>query len=123
MASTNKTPNYNLSQFTPTDKHTSSDWNSDMTKIDTAIKTNATKIGLLRSGSVAASTTANQVTSAFVPFGVTYPVAPHVVADVSTANPHRFIVSASSITTTGFTYSLWSDYTGSVYVTWLAVPK
>ena len=49
MASTNKTPNYNLSQFEPTDELQRVDWNSDMTKIDTAIKANATNIGLLRS--------------------------------------------------------------------------
>lgn len=39
MASTNKTPNYNLSQFIGTDKPAwLADYNSDMEKIDTAIK-------------------------------------------------------------------------------------
>ena len=42
MASTNKTPNYELSQYIGTDKPTYlGDYNSDMLKIDTAIKENA----------------------------------------------------------------------------------
>ena len=42
MASTNKTPNYDLSQYIGTDKPTYlGDYNSDMLKIDTAMKENA----------------------------------------------------------------------------------
>lgn len=45
MSSTNKTPNYNLSQFTADDKPAwLSDYNSDMQKIDTQMKANATKV-------------------------------------------------------------------------------
>lgn len=44
MASTNKTPNYDLSQYVGTDKPTYlGDYNSDMSKIDTAMKANDTK--------------------------------------------------------------------------------
>lgn len=45
MASTNKTTNYELSQYVGTDKPTYlGDYNSDMSKIDTAIHNNATAI-------------------------------------------------------------------------------
>ena len=45
MASTNKTTNYELSQYIGTDKPTYlGDYNSDMGKIDTALHTNATAI-------------------------------------------------------------------------------
>lgn len=55
MASTNHTTNYNLSQYVGTDKPTYlGDYNSDMSKIDTGMKTNADnntitdgKIGIL----------------------------------------------------------------------------
>lgn len=44
MSSTNKTPNYNLSQFTADDKPAwLGDYNSDMQKIDAQMKSNATK--------------------------------------------------------------------------------
>lgn len=45
MSSTNKTTNYELSQFIGTDKPTFlGDYNGDMSKIDTQMKTNATAI-------------------------------------------------------------------------------
>ena len=45
MASTNKTPNYDLSQYIGSDKPTFlGDYNSDMSKIDTAMKNNSNKI-------------------------------------------------------------------------------
>ena len=79
MASTNKTPNYNLSQFQPTNKLERTDYNSDMTKIDTAIKANATNIGLLQNQTLedigAASLIAPLVTREYtgnpnlIPFG------------------------------------------------------
>lgn len=47
MASTNKTPNYNLSQFIATDKPAwLTDVNSDMSKIDTAIKNVSDRVGV-----------------------------------------------------------------------------
>lgn len=46
MASTNKTPNIELSQFVGTDKPAwLTDYNSDMSKIDTAVKANETATG------------------------------------------------------------------------------
>ena len=46
MSSTNKTTNYELSQYIGTDKPTYlGDYNSDMSKIDTAVHNNATAIG------------------------------------------------------------------------------
>lgn len=58
MASTNKTTNYNLSQFIGSDKPAwLSDYNQDMTKIDTAIK-NAADTATSASGSASAATTA-----------------------------------------------------------------
>ena len=58
MASTNKTTNYNLSQFIGSDKPAwLSDYNQDMTKIDTAIK-NASDTATSASGSAGAATTA-----------------------------------------------------------------
>ena len=45
MASTRKTPNYNLTQFVSTDKPTwLTDYNGDMGKIDTQMKKNADAI-------------------------------------------------------------------------------
>lgn len=50
MASTNKTINYNLSQYTANDKPTYlSDYNSDMNKIDTQMKANNDLAGLAKS--------------------------------------------------------------------------
>ena len=58
MASTNKTANYNLSQFVGSDKPAwLSDYNQDMTKIDTGIK-NAADTATSASGSASAATTA-----------------------------------------------------------------
>lgn len=49
MASTNKTINYNLSQYTANDKPTYlSDYNSDMNKIDTQMKANNDLAGLAK---------------------------------------------------------------------------
>lgn len=60
MASTNKTTNYELSQYIGTDKPTYlSDYNSDMLKIDTQMKTNATNIATAITGVENATTTAN----------------------------------------------------------------
>lgn len=57
MSSTNKTTNYELSQFIGTDKPTFlGDYNGDMSKIDTQMKTNATGIAT----AVASADTANQ---------------------------------------------------------------
>lgn len=61
MASTNKTTNYELSQFIGTDKPTwLSDYNGDMYKIDAQMKTNATDIATAISGVESATATANQ---------------------------------------------------------------
>ena len=60
MASTNKTTNYNLSQFIGTDKPTYlGDYNSDMLKIDTQMKTNADNVATAISGVESAQATAN----------------------------------------------------------------
>lgn len=57
MASTNKTTNYNLSQFIGSDKPAwLSDYNQDMTKIDTAIK-NASDTATSASGDIEAALT------------------------------------------------------------------
>ena len=61
MASTNKTTNYNLSQYIGSDKPTYlGDYNSDMQKIDAQMKVNADNVATAISGSETAQTTANQ---------------------------------------------------------------
>ena len=60
MASTNKTTNYELSQYVGSDKPTYlGDYNSDMLKIDTAMKTNADNISTASSTATTANSTAN----------------------------------------------------------------
>ena len=60
MSSTNKTTNYDLSQYIGSDKPTYlSDYNGDMLKIDTAMKANADNVALAISGVETATTTAN----------------------------------------------------------------
>lgn len=60
MSSTNKTTNYELSQFIGTDKPTYlGDYNGDMLKIDTALKTNANNIQAVSSTATTASENAN----------------------------------------------------------------
>lgn len=60
MASTNKTANYNLSQYVGTDKPTYlSDYNTDMYNIDAQMKVNADNIATAISGIETATTTAN----------------------------------------------------------------
>lgn len=65
MASTNKTTNYQLSQFTNSDiPKWLGDYNSDMTKIDTAIKNvSNTASGKLGSDNVVAGTNLKKTTS------------------------------------------------------------
>ena len=61
MASTNKTTNYDLSQYIGSDKPTYlGDYNSDMSKIDTQMKTNADNIATAIAGVESATSTANQ---------------------------------------------------------------
>lgn len=61
MASTNKTTNYELSQYIGTDKPTYlSDYNGDMLKIDTGMKTNADNIATAVSSIESVTTVANQ---------------------------------------------------------------
>lgn len=60
MASTNKTANYNLSQYIGTDKPTYlSDYNTDMFNIDTQMKVNADNVATAISSVETATTTAN----------------------------------------------------------------
>lgn len=60
MASTNKTPNFDLSQFIGSDKPTYlGDYNSDMSKIDTAMATNKTN----SDNAVTVATGANETAS------------------------------------------------------------
>jgi len=60
MASTNKTSNYNLSQFLGTDKPTwLGDYNSDMQKIDAQMKVNADNVATAISSASTATSTAN----------------------------------------------------------------
>lgn len=60
MASTNKTTNYELSQYIGSDKPTYlGDYNSDMLKIDTQMKRNADDISSVGATSTTASQTAN----------------------------------------------------------------
>lgn len=64
MASTNKTTNYNLSQFIGSDKPTFlGDYNSDMLKIDTQMKANADNVATAISGVESATSTANSANS------------------------------------------------------------
>lgn len=59
MSSTNKTTNYDLSQYIGSDKPTYlSDYNGDMSKIDAGMKANADNIVLAMSGIETAQTTA-----------------------------------------------------------------
>lgn len=60
MASTNKTTNYQLSQYVGTDKPTYlGDYNNDMLKIDTAIKNNSNNIESVSETANTANTNAN----------------------------------------------------------------
>ena len=60
MASTNKTTNYNLSQYIGTDKPTYlEDYNSDMRNIDSQMKTNADNVATAITASNTASTNAS----------------------------------------------------------------
>lgn len=60
MSSTNKTTNYELSQYVGSDKPTYlGDYNSDMLKIDTQMKTNADNITAVNATATTANTTAN----------------------------------------------------------------
>lgn len=60
FASTNKTANYNLSQYVGSDKPTYlGDYNSDMSKIDTQMKTNSTTISEVNTKAELAKTTAD----------------------------------------------------------------
>lgn len=60
MASTNKTTNYDLSQYVGTDKPTYlGDYNSDMLKIDTQMKTNADNVATAINSASTATETAN----------------------------------------------------------------
>ena len=64
MASTNKTTNYELSQYIGTDKPTYlSDYNGDMYKIDAQMKTNADNIATAISSASTATSTANSALS------------------------------------------------------------
>lgn len=64
MSSTNKTTNYNLSQYIGSDKPTYlTDYNGDMLKIDTQMKVNADNVALAISGVETATTTANTANS------------------------------------------------------------
>lgn len=64
MSSTNKTTNYELSQYIGTDKPTYlGDYNSDMLKIDTQMKVNATAISTLNSNLETVSATATSALS------------------------------------------------------------
>lgn len=64
MASTNKTSNYELSQFIGTDKPTFlGDYNGDMLKIDTQMKTNADNVATAISTANSATSTANTASS------------------------------------------------------------
>lgn len=59
MSSTNKTPNYNLSQYIGTDKPTYlGDYNGDMLKIDTQLKANADSVSNAASAAGAAQAVA-----------------------------------------------------------------
>lgn len=61
MSSTNKTPNYNLSQYIGTDKPTYlGDYNGDMLKIDTQLKTNADSASNATAAAGAAQAVAEQ---------------------------------------------------------------
>lgn len=61
MSSTNKTPNYNLSQYVGTDKPTYlGDYNGDMLKIDTQMKENADAISTAESNAGEAVSKATQ---------------------------------------------------------------
>lgn len=61
MSSTNKTPNYNLSQYIGTDKPTYlGDYNGDMLKIDTQLKANADSASNAKAAAGAAKAVAEQ---------------------------------------------------------------
>lgn len=65
MASTNKTTNYDLSQYVGTDKPTYlGDYNSDMLKIDTAIKNASNSASAASTAASAAQTTADGASTA-----------------------------------------------------------
>lgn len=88
MASTNKTANYNLSQYVGTDKPTYlSDYNTDMYNIDAQMKVNADNVATAISGIETATTTANTANT-------------NAQTAISTANSASSTASEASTTAT-----------------------
>ena len=88
MASTNKTANYNLSQYVGTDKPTYlSDYNTDMFNIDAQMKVNADNVATAISGIETATTTANTANT-------------NAQTAISTANSASSTASEASTTAT-----------------------
>lgn len=94
MASTNKTTNYELSQYIGTDKPTYlGDYNGDMLKIDTAIKGNADNITTLGTSLTEVGATASQASSLATGASAT---ATQANTTANTAND-RSVANASAI--------------------------
>ena len=86
MASTNKTTNYELSQYIGTDKPTYlSDYNGDMLKIDTAMKANADNISTAVSSIESVTVVANQA---------------NATANTASTNASNAVSTANSASTT-----------------------
>lgn len=103
MSSTNKTANYNLSQYIGSDKPTYlSDYNSDMYNIDAQMKTNADNVATALSGVTTATNTANTAQSTATTANTTANTALTTAGTTATAlNTFMQKWNLSSITTWG----------------------
>ena len=100
MASTNKTTNYQLSQYIGSDKPTYlGDYNSDMSKIDTQMKTNADNIATAIAGVESATSTANSAVATATQANTTAQNASSVATSASTTASNAQSTANSALST------------------------
>ena len=90
MSSTNKTTNYNLSQYIGTDKPTYlGDYNSDMLKIDTQLKANADSASNAASAAGAAQAVAEKSSKDVQALNNSVTANSEDIASLKTINAHQ----------------------------------
>lgn len=90
MSSTNKTPNYNLSQYVGTDKPTYlGDYNGDMLKIDTQLKANADSASNAKSAAGSAQAVAEQASQSVQSLNDSVTANSKDIADLKTKNAQQ----------------------------------
>lgn len=90
MSSTNKTPNYNLSQYVGTDKPTYlGDYNGDMLKIDTQLKANADSASNAASAAGSAQAVAEQASQSVQTLNDSVTANSEAIAGLKTKNAQQ----------------------------------